>query len=594
MTNENTIRCLLDFVRYREGVLEISHVEGDWINLSDWLAFSLKFSINRLDEVDNSQQVCGLRDFFYHTFYVSSRTDLSEAKFERIDNSSDISDSFEFFSKHRPVFKDEFFPRITLQNGNSISEREGTVAIFEPGDYVNISNQLGEVVKRYNKITLTDKLVPFDDRVDWFWSNSVQDDYEFEKQHIRFYLNPNRKSTVELALLLVQYLDYYNLPFKLKRLDENFLAERCDKIVLFVSQRHVTITSWILLHVHSVYEKQLKNRIPLFVRQLLSGIGFSEEPFVDESFGKTRCQWIASAILESEIGLPYSYSGPVDKDLIVTKILEQQEILDLETMHLNPRSVYPYNFNVFELTSTFRPGKMHLPFYLEKSVQLANFICREAAWINKNGLTWFSAGLSSKHRPEYSPLNCNWQNGIIGPLLFLKSVSNYVQDPLYNYIIKCSGIDIADISNNQHEHLKSRILKVFYYSAPLKHILRFVQTPQIFTQGEVECDKSEKKYAIKKEEFLIDKDHEECRCLYEYLVSVMILNSNNRLFRPLKFFKVLRKISKESSSFLINEFGWDDFVPGMNGLSLLGFSYLLAYDPLLPPLPLENLEKESL
>ena len=556
MTNEEIISRLLTFVRYERGALQVLVENDQWVSVNNWQSHTPLFSSYRLNNVNNSEQVIQLQNYFYYTFYIPGSWDLNPDL-----NSAAIPEFSltDIGQQKRPELVDEAVFQKLLRNGDVIVERGTSRFILKPGDYVR-SKGTEEAVRIFNHEPRTDQ--PINENI-WFLSGSIQPGFDFENQYIRFYLNVYPSEAAAVAHQIINYFDAYEVPFQLKYLSPELFINRCDRIVLYVPQRQFTVASFLILHVYNVCESAFRDGLPLFSKPLLPGLGFAEDPFVAESFGKSRCGWIACAVANWVADLDKKSSENAPVAMLLADIKIQQKIENLNRMHLNPDSIYPYDFNIFNLSFSRKTEFSASDSWLQGAVEIAHFLCREAVWISPEQCTWLGAVKNPDNEIVYRRLNEEWERGIIGTVLFLHSVKKYINDPLYQYIIERSLPDLESVLSTSKRELNTALINIYHYH-PLREIIHVKSV-----NGQ-------------------NKSCKNTRDNYEYLLSELKNVGAEPGNRSEQFYNILEHIRQNACAFTINELGSNHFIPGINGLALVGFSYLAAHDRWFPPVPFVN------
>ncbi|AUD06123.1 T3SS effector HopA1 family protein [Spirosoma pollinicola] len=608
MTNDKIICELLKHVRYYNGILQVLTASGSWVALADWSTQGARFSTYRLNSINYTEQINQLSRYFYCNFYVNGRFVINQAPKPTLLSNLSLTDSK---LSNRPKVNNEAILQAQLDDGTVIIEQDTTRFTTKAGDYVYIAGSKPEMVKIFNGLpnpqidilVRTKECAGGEEFKDTFyWSYSVQPGYDSENQHIRFYIHPYPDQAPAVTHTLITYLDSYKIPFRVKYFNPVLETNRCDRIVLYVPQRQFVIASWVIIHTYTIHKGHLQDHLPLFVKRLLPGIGFAEDPFSafsDESFGESRCTWIADAVVQWVSSLPTGSSAQPPPKKLINDILKNQKINNLETMFLNPGSFYPYDFELFQSNVSIILKHKKVSFWLQGAIDIANFLCREAVWIKYDQCTyrctWIGAGPDDDEVPIYKPLEKDWERGILGPVLFLYILMKYIDDPLYNYIIEHTDVpNLKDVLSKAEPSIRPDLLRVYDYQKNFSFLFIFYKVKIFFancilTKDKEFCqDKLLTEGGVTADSRTKGPDYK----IYCCLLSILVENAQKPHWRPKEFYQKLKEIHIKSREFLTNEWGWGDFFPGMNGLTLVGFSYLLAYDPLLPPIPTGNLSKE--
>lgn len=161
---------------------------------------------------------------------------------------------------------------------------------------------------------------------------------------VRFYFNLNPQKVVAFVELLTQLLNDWAIPFQFKCLQSIRAYPRADSGVLYLDKRYFQIASTLLQKRYSTFSSYLNEAIPLFSKRIASGIGFAENPFdTNDSFGTNRCKVIAQGLVEA-----WRQQLPKTEWLTIILQLIERNFLDVNQIHLNPNSKYPYYFPNFE------------------------------------------------------------------------------------------------------------------------------------------------------------------------------------------------------------------------------------------------------
>lgn len=156
----------------------------------------------------------------------------------------------------------------------------------------------------------------------------------------RLYFHATPEGSLWLVDWLTQTLNTYKVPFQFKCLNHPDLYGRSDSAVLYVQKPHVNLVLDLLTDVFSELSLWLRPGVPLFARQIATGVGFAESPpNASESFGTSRCGLIAQGI-----------AGAIQRQQATESFraavlgVFQQIGLSLEEPYRNPHSAYSYTF----------------------------------------------------------------------------------------------------------------------------------------------------------------------------------------------------------------------------------------------------------
>ncbi len=122
-----------------------------------------------------------------------------------------------------------------------------------------------------------------------------QDDHDL----LRFYWNIKASGAQNLVRLITSRLNRFQLPFRLKCINNPETYNRTDSAVLYLNRRFYRIAAELLVEVYQQLQGHLMPNTPLFSKELVPGLGFAEEPGNGESFGQQRCRILAEGIWDA-------------------------------------------------------------------------------------------------------------------------------------------------------------------------------------------------------------------------------------------------------------------------------------------------------
>lgn len=126
-------------------------------------------------------------------------------------------------------------------------------------------------------------------------------DQQDDDDLLRWYWNIKTVGALKLVHLLTQRLNKFQIPFRLKCLNDPAGYDRADAAVLYINKRFYRVATELLADVYQTVEDQLAPFTPLFSKQLAPGLGFAEEPETGESFGQQRCRILAKGIWNAHV-----------------------------------------------------------------------------------------------------------------------------------------------------------------------------------------------------------------------------------------------------------------------------------------------------
>ncbi|WP_310482290.1 T3SS effector HopA1 family protein [Chamaesiphon sp. VAR_48_metabat_403] len=177
-------------------------------------------------------------------------------------------------------------------------------------------------------------------------------DLGFDRQQpadtlVRIYFSVTPDGAVAVMKSLTQMLNEAKVIFSFKVLYNPQNYQRSDAGVLYFDKQYYATVSGILASIHTQHKSHFLAHIPLFTKQLATGLGLAEEAdlkFVErESFGINRCQIVADGLLTA------FYKDQNSKAERMSAILVQFAMvgIDLEHPYLNSDSENIYH--AFEL-----------------------------------------------------------------------------------------------------------------------------------------------------------------------------------------------------------------------------------------------------
>ena len=584
MTPLSIINNLLRFVKVENGIVVVQVSSSKWIPVIDYGERCRPVAIRFLSFVDAQMQTVKLHQYLYDNFYILGRDSMFATPAEPPIVPTNIPT---ISLEDRPARFNSAFYKTELTTGHAILTQNTSLFSVKTGEWVKSSMEIDGLAV-VDIVTRDARTNAREDTNSWFVSDSQTYGFDAEDKLIRFYFNSVMECTSLIAHSLIKSLDYYGIQFQLKYLVNESDRDRCDKIVMYVPQRQFIIAARITLGVYGRFKEYFIHKLPLFVKEIYPGVGFAEEPVTSESFGRSRCLWIASAVMRWASTLsPSITTATPSAEQICQIIREEQKLVTLNEFYLNPGSKYPYNLGVFNCTSHFIGCYGDLNCYLRNAIEIGNFICREAIWNKEGKVSWISAQADQEDNPFYTMMGDGWERGIVGPLLFLHVLFKYTADPLYQYVVDSAVINLSEIFESSTFNRK--LLELYKYSPAVNRAYGPYQddVDPVSVSSKTIVD-TKKRSGL--ELFKVGTPQQS---IFSIIVKILHENATCNDSDWTQLSELLLDVSTQPNLFLTNEFGWDDLLPGMNGLSLLGFSNLLVFDRELPPIPLGDLYKES-
>lgn len=183
-----------------------------------------------------------------------------------------------------------------LPTGHFVAEKNGLTRILFVGEFVYHSD-IREPVKEGTRISV---FCPRESRTMhpgfyYIFGESIGDQLD-DTGLFRFYWNVKAEGVIDMVRLITERLNRFQLPFRLKVVNNPADYDRSDSAILYLNQRYFRVASELLAGAHKQLAEWLKDGTPLFTKEVGPGLGFAEDPTTGESFGQQRCRILATAI----------------------------------------------------------------------------------------------------------------------------------------------------------------------------------------------------------------------------------------------------------------------------------------------------------
>jgi hypothetical protein len=158
---------------------------------------------------------------------------------------------------------------------------------------------------------------------------------------LELYFNFTPDAAVEIAAQLTHELNRLKIPFQFAILHDPALFHRYDAGTLRLSQAGYRAIQPLLTQLHQAHQAEFSAHVPLFSKQLASGLGLAELP-TDGSFGIQRCELVAKGLIAA---MEQDRTATTDK----FELIQQQWTmagLDLLQPYLDPLRSDCYDFAV--------------------------------------------------------------------------------------------------------------------------------------------------------------------------------------------------------------------------------------------------------
>jgi len=142
----------------------------------------------------------------------------------------------------------------------------------------------------------------------YIYGETLSDAWD-EHALLRFYFHATAESAPDLLHYLIGNLNRYQEPFRMKALVEPSMYQRSDAVVLYTAKRYYDISVRIIRGMPREVAASLRPSTPLFTRMVQPGVGTSEDPGNNESFGMHRCRMLAEGIVDAWMAGDQSVEG---------------------------------------------------------------------------------------------------------------------------------------------------------------------------------------------------------------------------------------------------------------------------------------------
>jgi hypothetical protein len=183
-----------------------------------------------------------------------------------------------------------------LPTGHFVAEKNGLTRLLFTGEFISHVDLRGPAetgapisIFRPRESTTMHKGFYF------VFGEALGDDQD-DRDLLRLYWNVKFSGATKLVSLISSALNRFQLPFRLKILNNPIAYIRKDAAVLYFNRRFFHLAAELLSDVHRQTADELNPHTPLFSKTLAPGLGLAEEPTTGESFGQQRCRILAQAL----------------------------------------------------------------------------------------------------------------------------------------------------------------------------------------------------------------------------------------------------------------------------------------------------------
>lgn len=245
-----------------------------------------------LHQSDDPLRLDRLCDWLYATWYsVPDPAPLPS----RCLRSGDLASALRSSLPGSTSWQDGWVAMRCDRSGRCIAGREGQIRDLLPGDYANISRP-GVPPQPGDHIVIA-KRIDWVDQSTAFWgAQAIAGEPHGPLVRLYFSVDSVHIGTVlnEVATILDRLAVKYSLKCPLRSSDYC----RVDTLILYLEKDSWESAAPTICAFASSLEVYLRDSVPPLTLKIAQGVGFAEDPGGSESFGQSRCRYLASAVLE--------------------------------------------------------------------------------------------------------------------------------------------------------------------------------------------------------------------------------------------------------------------------------------------------------
>ncbi len=183
-----------------------------------------------------------------------------------------------------------------LPTGHFVAEKNGLTRLLFAGEFISRAD-LKRPIEEGTPISIFSprESTTMHPGFYYIFGETLGDDQD-DTDLVRFYWNVRADGAPKLVSLLTNLLNRFQVPFRLKIVNNPNNYIRADAAVMYFNKRLYRLVSELVNNVLSEISTELNPETPLFSKKLAPGLGLGEEPMTGESFGQQRCRILAQAI----------------------------------------------------------------------------------------------------------------------------------------------------------------------------------------------------------------------------------------------------------------------------------------------------------
>jgi hypothetical protein len=164
---------------------------------------------------------------------------------------------------------------------------------------------------------------------------------------VRLYWNLTADGAVPFVREATRLVTAAGFGARLKVANHPALYDRCDAGVVYLPRADALAAGDMVRELHAAVAPHLGPGLPAFTRRLAAGVGLAEDPGGAQSFGQSRCNFLADGLVWA------AEQGIVKLGARVDAVRERMSEagLDPDAPYLNPGSTDDYEMAIDELSS---------------------------------------------------------------------------------------------------------------------------------------------------------------------------------------------------------------------------------------------------
>ena len=225
-----------------------------------------------------------------------------------------------------------------LQDGSLYAMKEAQSRMLRPGEYMLQEMAAAAQPGAWIRVFLSKEDVLSQPGF-YIVHPEIAPSFEDFQTLVRLYWNLEPEGAPKLLGRITERFNALRVPFQFKALRYRSQYTRADSAVLFVGWRYAGISLRLASEIYADVNQHLKPYTPLFAKQIAPGLGLAEDPANGQSFGMSRCNLLAQAMVSAYHKRQQSQKARMSE----LRTLFDQAGLNLDTPHLSLSSIDHYD-----------------------------------------------------------------------------------------------------------------------------------------------------------------------------------------------------------------------------------------------------------